>query len=225
VDPRGAISAAGRRRVAAELARTGLLLVQGQAEIPSVADLLAGAPVTTRGYSWDYAPAWNLTDEYEAAADDVAVVKLFRGRRTLVHARHWDAVDALARAAHSRVSAGDQGAGAAAFLAAVDEQPGVPLGVLRGDLGLERRDFDRAKRDLEQWCCVFGRERDDVEYHTHEPALYPWVQYRIGTARRQRRRRAGDADRAADELRAAVPDAKPRTSTAQLFPVVRAALG
>ena len=59
------ITAAGRRRVEAALTRTGLLLVQGQAEIPSVADLLAGAPVTTRGYSWDYVPAWNLTDEYE----------------------------------------------------------------------------------------------------------------------------------------------------------------
>jgi hypothetical protein len=225
VDPRGAISAAGRRRVEAELARTGLLLVQGQAEIPSVADLLAEAPVTTRGYSWDYAPAWNLTDEYEVAANDVAVVKLFRGRRTLVHERHWNAVDALARAAHARISAGDQGAAAAAFLLAVDEQPGVPLGVLRGDLGLARRDFDRTKRDLEQWCCMFGRERDDVEHHTHEPALYPWAQHRIATARRPGRGRARDADRAAEDLRAAVPGSKPGIRTAQLFPVVRAALG
>ena len=62
------ITAAGRRRVADALARGGLLLVQGQAEIASVADLLAGTPITTRGYSWDYAPAWNLTDEYERDA-------------------------------------------------------------------------------------------------------------------------------------------------------------
>ena len=74
---------AARRATKRRLTRTGLLLVQGQAEIPSVADLLAGVPVTTRGYSWDYVPAWNLTDEYEST-DDVAVVKLFRGRRTLV---------------------------------------------------------------------------------------------------------------------------------------------
>jgi hypothetical protein len=130
----------------------------------------------------------------------------------------------LARAAHARVSAGDQGATAAAFLVAVDERPGIALSVLRGELGVERRAFDRTKRDLEQWCCVFGRERDDVEYHTHEPALYPWVQHPIVTARR-RGRRARDADRAAEDLRAAVPGAEPGTRTAQLFPVVRAAVG
>ena len=95
---RQGITTAGRRRVADALAGSGLLLVQGQAEVPSVADLLAGRPVTTRGYSWDYEPAWRLTDEYERGGD-VAVVKLVRGRRTLVDRALWAPVHALAVAA------------------------------------------------------------------------------------------------------------------------------
>jgi hypothetical protein len=199
--------------VAEALARDGLLLVQGQAEIASVADLLAGRPITTRGYSWDYAPAWNLTDEYERDRD-VAVVKLFRGRRTLVQRRLWPAVDALAVAARVNAYARDD---LDPFLAIVERSPGIPLGELRTELGLERRVFDRPKRTLESWLCVFGRERDDVDFHTHEPALFPWSEGKI--ARGTRKRPApGDA---LDALALAAGTSTP----ARLFPVVRAYSG
>jgi hypothetical protein len=212
------VSAAGRRRVDAALTRTGLLLVQGQAEIPSVADLLAGGPVTTRGYSWDYAPAWNLTAEYEHGRD-VAVVKLFRGRRTLVHRRLWGAVDALARDATARVMNARPQNDAARFLAAVDRQPGVPMSELRAQLHLDRRVFDRTKRNLEQWLCLLAHERDDLDYHTHEPALSPWSAGLI--ARTHRRRRPLAVDDAVSVLRDAVAGAD-STAAARLFPVLRA---
>jgi len=204
------ITAAGRRRVADALARRGLLLVQGQAEIPSVADLLAGTPITTRGYSWDYTPAWSLTDEYERDRD-VAIVKLFRGRRTLVHRRLWPAVDALAVAARHRAHERQD---LHPFLVIVERSAGIPLSELRRELALERREFDRTKRTLESWLCVFGRERDDVDYHTHEPALFPWSEGKIA---RGTQRRPAPAD-ALEELAQAVGT----PTAARCFPVALA---
>jgi len=103
-------------------------------------------------------------------------------------------------------------------LTAVEDHPAIPLGSLRAQLGLERRAFDRTRRDLEQWLCVFGRERDDVEHHTHEPALFPWSRGPIARGRRGRAPRTVDA--ALARLRGAT-DAEPRTSLTQLFPVAR----
>ena len=209
---RAGITAAGRARVERALERTGVLLVQGQWEIDSVADLLAGVPVRTLGYSWDYEPAWRLTDEYESGTE-VAVVKLFRGRRTLVHRRLWSAVDALATAAHACVQARPARDSERRFLLAVDENPGAPLSDLREQLGLERRAGDRARRNLEQWLCVFGRERTDVEYHTHEPSLFPWRDTPI--ARAGWRRKALDPESALTLL-AGAAGTKPG-----VFPVAR----
>jgi hypothetical protein len=202
--------------VDAALARTGLLLVQGQSELDSVADLLAGRPVTTRGYSWDYEPAWRLTEEL-GARPDVAVVKLFRGRRTLVHRRWWSDVDALARAARdtiaTRAIATDLHR---QVLARVEDRPGIPLSELRESLALERRACDRVRRDLEQWLCLFGRERTDVDFHTHEPALYPW---RDGPVARGASRAAVDPARALERLAAAA------SAPVRAFPVARVAAG
>jgi hypothetical protein len=215
VGARPRVTVRGRQRVEAALDRTGLLLVQGQAEIPSVADLIAGAAVTTRGYSWDYVPAWNLTDEYEHR-DDVAVVKLFRGRRTLVHRRLWPAVDALAVAARAHVLAQPVRTDARRFVVLVEQRVGVPLSAVREEIRLDRRVFDRTRRDLEQWLCVLGREREDVDHHTHEPALFPWSAGAIGRARGRGRRLTVDA--ATATLLAAVgTDAA--IPSARLFPV------
>jgi hypothetical protein len=213
---RTGITAAGRRRVDAALERSGMVLVQGQADIESIADLLAGRPVTTRGYSWDYEPAWRLTYEYEQR-DDIAVVKLFRGRRTLVTRRLWPAVDALAGAARARVHARVRTDRHRRLLVAVEEDPGAALSHVRERLALDRRVCDRTRRDLEQWLCLFGRERTDVEYHTHEPALFPWRDGVI--ARTCRSRRPLDADDALEQLCAAagVP--------ARAFPVARIGAG
>ncbi len=137
-------------------------------------------------------PAWDLTDEYQTT-DDVAVVKLFRGRRTLVHRRLWRAVDALAIAAREQVLGRPERSAERRFVVVVEQRAGVPMGELRAELGLERRAFDRVKRELEQWLCVYGREREDVEYHTHEPALFPWSTGAIGRARGRRRPLGVDA--------------------------------
>jgi hypothetical protein len=153
----------------------GLVLVQGQGAIPSLADLLAGNAVTTRGYSWDYVPAWTLRDELEAR-DDVAVVKLVGGRSTVVQARHWPAVEALSRA--SRVAFG-----ANAMLARIERGPGIPGRELKEALGLSGKDgsrtFQRLKNELEIGLAIVGREQDDAPHHTHDAAWFPWSQSKI----------------------------------------------
>ena len=67
------------------------------------------------------------------------------------------------------------------------------MGELRDELRLERRAFERTKRELEQWLCVYGREREDVDFHTHEPALFPWSTGAIAGARGRRRPLTVDA--------------------------------
>jgi hypothetical protein len=155
--------------------RTGLVWVQGQGEIPSLADLIAGEPVTTRGYSWDYMPAWTLREEL-AARDDAAVVKLVRGRSTVVHARHWPAVEALARASRAAVRGN-------ALLERIEQEPGIPGADLKAALGLEGKDgsrkFLRWKNELELALAIVGREQEDAAHHTHDAAWFPWSQSKI----------------------------------------------
>jgi hypothetical protein len=156
-----------------------------------------------------------LTAEYAAGAD-VAVVKLFRGRRTLVHRRLWPEVDALAQTARERVHARPVREHERRFLDVVERDPGIPSSALHAHLRLERRAFESAKRNLEQWLCTFGRERDDVDFHTHEPALFPWSDGSI--ARSQRRRRRLGADRALMTLVGAVGSDR-TIAPSRLFPV------
>ncbi|MCO5165144.1 MAG: hypothetical protein M9894_02095 [Planctomycetes bacterium] len=178
------VTAAGRRRVLAALERHGLLLVQGQAEAPSVADLHAGAPVTVRGYAYDYVPAWLLREEL-AARDDVALVKLVRGRSTLVHARHWPALEALARAARVAVLGGRARTGRRELLAAIEAHPGASGEALKAALDLPAAEFQRRKNDLASWLCVDGRDQEeDAEHHTHDQAWYPWAEGKVGRALR-----------------------------------------
>jgi hypothetical protein len=171
------------------LAEHGMLLVQGQADVPSIADLLAGAPVTTRGYSWDYEPAWRL-----AAAllqrDDVAECKVFRGRRTLVHARLWPAVHALAIAARPAVES--------RVLDFIESRPGASGEDCRAALAIDARAFQREKGKLEQWLCIWSAERDDVDYHTHDRAWFPWSTGKIA--------RGAGTPGSVDALLAVVPD-------------------
>ena len=163
-------TAAQQRRVERAFEEHGLLLVQGQAEVPSIADLLAGEPVTTMGYSWDYVPAWELAWVLGARAD-VAECKLLRGRRTLVDRRLWPAVHALACAARPNVDS--------RLLDVVESRPGASGEECRAVLAIDARAFQREKGKLEQWLCVWGVERDDVEYHTHDRAWHPWSTSKI----------------------------------------------
>jgi len=153
----------------------GLVLVQGQGAVPSLADLLAGKAVTTRGYSWDYVPAWTLREEL-AARDDVAVVKLVGGRSTLVQARHWPAVETLSRASRATLAGN-------AMLARIERAPGIAGRELKEALGLSGKDgsrkFQRWKNELEIGLAIDGREQDDPAHHTHDAAWFPWSQSKL----------------------------------------------
>jgi hypothetical protein len=167
------ITAAGRRRVAAALDRHGMLLVQGQYDLPSIADLLEGAPITTRGYSYDYVPAWQVRWEFVSGPDHV-LVKLFGGMSTVVHRRHWPALNTLAKAARASVLKGKDGA--AKMLALIEARPGVTGEEIKQALKLDRAPFQRDKTKLEQWLCIEGREQEETDHHTHDSAWFAWAQ-------------------------------------------------
>jgi hypothetical protein len=155
--------------------RTGLVWVQGQGEIESLADLIAGKPVTTRGYSWDYVPAWTLREELDAR-DDVAVIKLVRGRSTVVHARHWPALEAISRAARSAVADSP-------MLRRISATPGITGKELKEALGLGGKDgsrrFQKGKTELEVALAIVGREQEDPLGHTHDSAWFPWSRSKV----------------------------------------------
>ncbi len=186
------ITQAGRARVSRALERHGLLLVQGQWEIPSLADLLARRPVVTRGYSWDYVPAWRLYEEL-GARSDVETAKLFRGRNTLIARRHWPALQALASEAAAAVRRGTGGSGPRRMLEQIEASPGIAGGELKSRLGFRgkagSRSFQRVKTDLERWLCVTSTERLDLGYHTHESVWFPWARCRSARAMARRKRR------------------------------------
>jgi hypothetical protein len=83
--------------VAGALDRFGLLLLQ-DARLPSVATLVAGAPV--RGSWWGHPAGKAIYDACQqlAGSDDVLTAKLVCGKVTFVERRHWPALVAAARA-------------------------------------------------------------------------------------------------------------------------------
>lgn len=168
---------AGAARVETGIQRFGMLLLQGQAEIPSVADLLAGEPVTTRGFSWDYVPAWDYCD-FLLQRPDIELVKLFRSKRTLVHQRLWPAVEALASTAKKTVNRKSDLEGHSKILRYVLAHPGISgtelKEVAEQRFSISGRRFPRIKNHLESWLCLLPFARTDVEYHTHDPAWFPW---------------------------------------------------
>ena len=94
-------SAAGRSalvaRVLSILAREGLLLLS-DARLPSIAGLVAGAPV--RGSWWGHPAGQAIFQVSEALADhpDVVVNRLVAGKVTYVHRRLWPALLVIGRA-------------------------------------------------------------------------------------------------------------------------------
>jgi len=182
------ISKEGRARVDAALEKLGLLLVQGQWEIPSLADLLQGAPVKTRGFSYDYMPAWNLREEL-LTRDDIALCKLFRGKSTLVHKRHWPLVDGIARLAQRGVEASRCKQDRYVMYEVIKARPGITGEKLKHKMELAGKPgsaaFQRAKADLESWLCIVGVESTDKpadESHTHDQAWHVWGASKIAKA-------------------------------------------
>ena len=218
------ITQAGRARVAGALDRHGLLLVQGQWEIPSLADLLARRPIVTRGYSWDYVPAWRLYQELGERAD-VETAKLFRGRNTLIARRHWPSLQALASEAAAAVRRGAGGPESRRMLQLIESSPGIAGSELKSQLGLRgaagSRKFQRVKADLERLLCIVGTERLDLGYHTHESVWFPWTRCKSARAIAGRRRLRVEV--ASESLLRSVytngPAREKRAET--LFPVLR----
>jgi hypothetical protein len=83
------------RRLARELEREGLLLVQDKVR-PSVTTLLAGEPIS--GSWWAHPLAHPIYDALQVAYDDAVRVKLVAGKVTLVHRRCWPALVAVGKA-------------------------------------------------------------------------------------------------------------------------------
>jgi len=162
-----------------------MLLVQGQGEVPSIADLLAGRPVATRGFSWDFVLAWNVAEAL-ARRPDVAMIRLVGGRRTLVERRFWSSVEALARHNSATVRAGGATPAHEAMQRLIAENPGIPGAAIKVMLGIEEsRRFQVVKNDLLAWCCVFQAEQDKAEAHTHDAAWHPWSAGKIAAAVRE----------------------------------------
>ncbi len=193
--------------------------------MPSVADLLEGAPITTRGYSWDYTPAWRHTSLLRERPE-VDAAKLFRGRNTLISRRLWPAVASLSRRAVEAVLDGRGGDERREVLELVRANRGIPGEEVKACFGWSGREgsraFQRAKTDLERWLCVVGAERNDVDYHTHDSA---WSEFSLGKLGRALSRRSVLPSLEESReilLRAVYPDAVPPTHprVTTLFPVL-----
>jgi hypothetical protein len=176
------ISPDGRARVESALEKYGQLLVQGQWEIPSIADLLEGAPITTKGYSYDYVPAWNMREEL-IARPDVALCKLFRGKSTVLHKRHWALIDSIARMAQRGVAAGRCEETRRVMYEVIKAKPGITGEQLKKRLELSGKagtgKFQRAKADLEQWLSIVGVDQPEGDSHSHDQLWYVWSEGKI----------------------------------------------
>lgn len=173
--------------VADAFMRFGLVLVQGQWELPSLADLIAGQPITTKGYSWDYVPAWELAwtlDQHPDFAD----IKLWRGKRTVVHRRHFPAIEALARASRIAILDGAAGAAAREMLLLIDSDPGITGKQIAATLGWDAKTFQKHKGHLAELLAIVGVDQEDAESHTHDHAWSPWSSGKIATAMSRHKR-------------------------------------
>jgi len=169
---RGQIALA-KRRLEAQLARHGLLLVH-DAKLPSATACIAGAPVP--GSWWGHAQGKLIYEALERLEDAVAWAKLVLGKDTLVHRRLWPALVAAAESGQAWQTRGLK-ADARRLLARIrrggavrtDEAPaakGRKLGAIATDL--ERRLLAHARsehtasghhaRFLETWGA-WGRAR------------------------------------------------------------------
>lgn len=219
------ITAAGRRRLKQALDRFGMLPVQGQHEIPSIADLLEGAPIRTRGFSWDYVPTWE-TSEALAAESDKAMLKLFKGANTLVTAKYWPAVHVLARSNMKQALAEQNGAVHLDFLSLLIENPGLSGHEIKLELGLEGkaggRTFQRSKALLERLAVIWGAEQAAPESHTHDQLWYPWDYGKVAEALKSADNLPSISDAAGALLAAVRPDGDISSGQKRkLFPILK----
>ena len=155
------------RAVLAELKRHGLLM-QSDALLPSVASLVAGAPI--RGSWWAHPLSHRIFATLQELEDhpDVLVVKLVSGKVTFVHRRLWPELLAVVRS-NERWQTVRLGATARTLLARV-RSPGP----VRTDL--LARSHAAAAKHLEQRLLVRASEVH-TETGAHAKSLESWEQW------------------------------------------------
>lgn len=178
-----------------ELERRGLLLEQDR-ERPSLVTLLVGEPVS--GSWWGHAKGAEIFAVLCALADDpdVVVTKLVDGKVTLVHARLWPALVAVATAGEHWQTAGLQPP-ALRLLEQVRAEGPLSTDQLARDTPA-RRALAAAAKELERRLLVRS-EQVHTESGAHARVLDTWE--RFAKARLKGRLPKPDAARA--ELEAA----------------------
>jgi len=142
-------------RVRRDLRRFGLLPVT-DSKVPSLVSIVAGAPVSG---SWWGHPAGRLIYHVGEALDadpGVLVVRLWRGKRTLIHRRLWPAIVRIGRARTAWQLAGLSPV-TLQLLARVEREKTVRSDHLPPDFPTGSQPFRSALRDLEQRLLVLTR--------------------------------------------------------------------
>lgn len=161
-----------------------------------------------------------------ALGDGTALVKLFRGRNTVVACRHYEAVHALASAAIIKAAQGVRGDDHPAMLDLVTRNPGISGARIKDILDWQGKEgskrFQKIKADLEGLMCIVPQVREDTEAHTHDAAWFPWAEGKIAKA--CGKKASLSVSEAVERLLSAIPSsptgqrsAKPGT----LFPIIR----
>lgn len=147
------------------LEKRGLLL-ETDADLPSVTTIIAGEPV--KGSWWGHAKGRAIYGALSEALDhpDVTSVKLVNGKNTLVHRRLWAAVLGAATSGEPWQSAGLT-KGAAALLALVQKE-----GTVRTDTVKATTAGDLA-RELERRLLVHGGS-EPRDGRSHAKVLRRW---------------------------------------------------
>lgn len=157
-------------RVEKELRRWSLLLLT-DARLPSVAGLVARAPI--RGSWWAHSQAHPIFRVAEALAErpGVLVIKLLNGKATYVYRRLWPALFAVAGAGHSWQTRGLSRA-ARSLLDRVER-----AGTLRADrmapLPVRGKRAGDAARELEERLLVYSQSVH-TERGSHAKQLESW---------------------------------------------------
>jgi len=142
-------------RVKRDLQRFGLMPVTDP-EAPSLVSIVAGGPISG---SWWGHPAGQLIYQVSEALDsepDVLVIKLWRGKLTLIHRRLWPA---LVRIGRARATWQNEGLGKVALrlLARIERENTLRSDHLPTDFPLGYQGFRSALRDLDQRLLVLTR--------------------------------------------------------------------
>jgi len=156
------------------LAELGLLLQSPDPWLPSLFGAAQGEPAKpgAAGFGQWPAHAWSWAGEL-AERDDVLITKMLCGKRTLVHARLWPALDAAVRG--RTLEEPD----ARAITGALEGHPRARSDELRRLAGLDapgsRQRFQKTLARLEALGIVLARPTL-VEKHTHVSLVELWTQ-------------------------------------------------